>query len=80
MLDSSRYEDLAQFDSVGLLRGADGLYGAGEPGGVINFTYKRPLAQPQVKTLTSAGSWDNYRGEFDVTGPWQWTGACAGAT
>ncbi|WP_264309671.1 TonB-dependent siderophore receptor [Pseudomonas putida] len=69
MLDSSRYEDLAQFDSVGLLRGADGLYGAGEPGGVINFSYKRPLAQPQVKTLTSAGSWDNYRGEFDVTGP-----------
>jgi len=69
MLDSSRYEDLAQFDSVGLLRGADGLYGAGEPGGVINFSYKRPLSQPQVKTLTSAGSWDNYRGEFDVTGP-----------
>lgn len=53
MLDSSRYEDLAQFDSVGLLRGADGLYGAGEPGGVINFSYKRPLSQPQVKTLTS---------------------------
>lgn len=69
LLDSSRFEDLAQFDSVGLLRGADGLYGAGEPGGVINFMYKRPLAQPQVKLMTSAGSWDNYRGEFDVTGP-----------
>ncbi|RWU21139.1 TonB-dependent siderophore receptor [Pseudomonas alkylphenolica] len=68
ILDSSRYEDLAQFDSVGLLRGADGLYGAGEPGGVINLMYKRPMAETQVKTLTSAGSWDNYRGEFDVTG------------
>ena len=68
MLDSSRFEDLAQFDSVGLLRGADGLYGAGEPGGVLNFMYKRPTAQTQIKTLTSAGSWDNYRGELDVSG------------
>lgn len=68
ILDSSRYEDMAQFDSVGLLRGADGLYGGGEPGGVINLMYKRPMAQTQVKTMTSAGSWDNYRGELDVTG------------
>ena len=37
----SRSLDMAQFDSVSLLRGADGLFGAGEAGGVINFTYKR---------------------------------------
>ncbi|MCO8170276.1 TonB-dependent siderophore receptor [Pseudomonas sp. 21LCFQ02] len=69
LLDSARYEDLAQFDSVGVLRGADGLYGGGEPGGVLNLMYKRPLAFNQVKLQTSAGSWDNYRGEIDVTGP-----------
>ena len=41
----TRSLDMAQFDSVSLLRGADGMFGAGEAGGVINFTYKRPLAQ-----------------------------------
>ena len=45
---TGRSLDMAQFDSVSLLRGADGLFGAGEAGGVINFTYKRALAQRQA--------------------------------
>lgn len=65
----SRSQDMAQFDSVSLLRGADGLFGAGEAGGVINFTYKRPLAKRQTQMLLSAGSLSNYRAELDTTGP-----------
>lgn len=65
----SRSQDMAQFDSVALLRGADGLFGAGEAGGVINFTYKRPLAKRQTQVLLSAGSLSNYRAELDTTSP-----------
>lgn len=66
---SSRNEDMAQFDSVALLRGADGLFGAGDAGGVINLTYKRPQAKRKFQTLLSAGTRSNYRGEADLTGP-----------
>ncbi len=75
---SSRTEDAALFDNVTLLRGADGLYGAGEAGGVINLTYKRPLAETQIKGMLSAGSWNNFRGEFDITGPIAANGAIRG--
>ncbi|WP_051519415.1 TonB-dependent siderophore receptor [Comamonas aquatica] len=64
----SRSLDMAQFDSVSLLRGADGLFGAGEAGGVINFTYKRALAQRQTQVLMSGGTLNNYRAEIDGTG------------
>lgn len=64
----SRSQDMAQFDSVTLLRGADGLFGAGEAGGVINYTYKRALAQRQTQVLLSGGSMANYRAELDTTG------------
>lgn len=64
----SRSQDMAQFDSVALLRGADGLFGAGEAGGVINYTYKRALAQRQTQVLLSGGSMANYRAELDTTG------------
>ena len=64
----NRSQDMAQFDSVSLLRGADGLFGAGEAGGVINFTYKRPLAQRQTQFLLSGGTLNNYRAELDTTG------------
>lgn len=64
----SRSQDMAQFDSVTLLRGADGLFGAGEAGGVINYTYKRALAQRQTQVLLSGGSMANYRAELDATG------------
>ncbi len=62
--------DMAQFDHVEFLRGVDGLYsGAGDPGGTINMVRKRALAHNQLAFSTSAGSWDNYRSEADITGP-----------
>jgi outer membrane receptor for ferric coprogen and ferric-rhodotorulic acid len=61
--------DTAEFDHVEMLRGVDGMYsGAGEPGGVINLVRKRAKATPAVNVSMSAGSWDSYRGEIDVTG------------
>ncbi|ENX63814.1 hypothetical protein F885_00558 [Acinetobacter higginsii] len=66
--DRSNSADMAQYDAVEVLRGADGLFGAGEAGGVINLTSKRPKAETEINGSISAGSWNNYRGEFDATG------------
>ncbi|MCB5189004.1 TonB-dependent siderophore receptor [Methylobacillus caricis] len=61
--------DLATYDRVEVLRGAAGLLqGAGEPGGTINLVRKRALSNFAIKTNFLAGSWDTYRGEFDITG------------
>lgn len=60
--------DTAIYDSIALIRGADGLFGAGEAGGVINFSRKRALAAPQVRAAMTFGSWDHARVEADVTG------------
>ncbi|MBL8270911.1 TonB-dependent siderophore receptor [Steroidobacter sp.] len=62
--------DTAVYDHIEMLRGVDGMYsGAGEPGGVINLVRKRAKSTPQIKTSLSAGSWNRYRGELDLTGP-----------
>ncbi|WP_442113602.1 TonB-dependent siderophore receptor [Pseudomonas sp. NUPR-001] len=62
--------DMAQYDRVEFLRGVDGLYSStGDPGGTINLVRKRALRDNQLTFSASAGSWDNYRTEFDLTGP-----------
>ncbi|MDT9121463.1 TonB-dependent siderophore receptor, partial [Escherichia coli] len=67
---SDRLYDMAPYDHVEVLRGASGLLGGtGDPGGIVNLVRKRPLSSYQLKLNTSAGSWDNYRTEVDLTGP-----------
>ncbi|WP_431484684.1 TonB-dependent siderophore receptor [Pseudomonas solani] len=67
---SNRQYDMAMYDHVEILRGASGLLGGtGDPGGIVNLVRKRPLGHYQLKLETSAGSWDNYRSEVDLTGP-----------
>ncbi|MGS1108312.1 TonB-dependent siderophore receptor [Achromobacter anxifer] len=62
--------DMAQFDHVEFLRGVDGLFSStGEPGGTINLVRKRPMPEFQGNFSTTAGSWDYYRADGDVTGP-----------
>ncbi|MBW7903215.1 MAG: TonB-dependent siderophore receptor [Rhodocyclaceae bacterium] len=62
--------DMALYDSVEVLRGSDALYGnSGNPGGAINLVRKKPTHEFQVKGLLSAGRWNNYRTEVDVSGP-----------
>ncbi|KAG1526766.1 hypothetical protein G6F50_018362 [Rhizopus delemar] len=58
------------YDHIEVLRGAAGMMtGAGNPSGTINLVRKRATAVPQFSVTTSAGSWDNYRGEVDGSGP-----------
>jgi len=62
-------QDLTTYDRIEVLRGAAALLqGTGEPGGTVNLVRKRAMADVMVKTRMQAGSWDNYRGELDVTG------------
>lgn len=62
--------NLAMYDSVQVIRGADGLFSAnGEPGGTINLVRKRPLDQFQLRVTGGLGSWSRRQAELDVTGP-----------
>jgi len=54
---------------VEVLKGAAGiLSGLGEPSATVNMVRKRPTEKFNLSMLTSVGSWDNYRGELDVSG------------
>lgn len=62
--------DMAEYDHVEVLRGADGMFsGTGDPGGTVNLVRKRPLDHDQVVVDLEGGSWQDYRGMLDVTGP-----------
>ena len=61
---------LAIYDRVEVLRGPAGLFqGAGDPGGTINLVRKRARETFAASGVLSAGSWDRYYAEADVTGP-----------
>lgn len=61
---------LAVYDRIEVLRGPAGLFqGAGDPGGTLNLVRKRPKAQAEFNLQLSAGSWDRYYAEADMTGP-----------
>jgi outer membrane receptor for ferric coprogen and ferric-rhodotorulic acid len=61
--------DLAIYDRVEVLRGANGLLTAtGNPSATINFIRKRPTKEFQAKADVSLGSWDNRRLDADVSG------------
>ena len=62
--------DLAIYERLEIQRGPTGLFrGSGSPGGTINLVRKRGLDKFAVSAALSAGSWNNYRGEFDIGGP-----------
>ncbi|WP_218005333.1 TonB-dependent siderophore receptor [Hydrogenophaga palleronii] len=62
--------NLAQYDSVQVVRGPDGLFGGtGTPGGSVNLVRKRPTHTPQTQVTLSAGRWNQYGAELDVAGP-----------
>lgn len=62
--------NMALFDRVEVVRGATGLVtGSGNPSAAINLVRKRPTRDFQLKGELAAGSWDNYRGEIDMSGP-----------
>lgn len=62
--------DLSQYDHVEVLKGSNALFGgAGEPGGTISLQRKRPLDHNQIVLAGHVGSWNDFRGDIDATGP-----------
>ncbi len=62
--------DLVIYERLEVQRGPTGLFrGSGSPGGTINLIRKRGLDRFAVAGALSGGSWNNYRGEFDIGGP-----------
>lgn len=62
--------DLAIYDRVEVLRGAEGLFSAaGEPGGTVNLARKRPTDEMRSSMSLAYGSWNNRRLEADIGGP-----------
>lgn len=62
--------DTVNIESVEVLKGpASILYGALEPGGVVNYTTKKPLFAPRFELTQQFGSFDHIRTTADATGP-----------
>jgi len=62
--------DAANIERVEVLKGpASGLFGRGEPGGLINVVTKTPQPEAFTRVKLSAGSWERYRGTLDVNTP-----------
>lgn len=71
--------DTAIFDRIDVVYGATGLTsGTGQPGAIINFVRKRPTATPQGDIGLSAGSWNSYRLEGDISRPLNASGSVRG--
>ena len=67
--DVSQSHSLANIEQVEVLKGTAGsLYGRLEPGGLINYTTKRPLDTPYYSIQQQFGSFDKYRTMADATG------------
>jgi len=62
--------DLVNVESVEILKGpASILFGALEPGGVINYTIERPQPFRRTTIRQEFGSYDHFRTVLDATGP-----------
>lgn len=62
--------NLPFYEAVEVIRGPGGIFrGVGEPGGVINFIKKRPLADFALEGNARIGSWRQGSADLDVTGP-----------
>ncbi|MEH2455993.1 TonB-dependent siderophore receptor [Nostoc sp.] len=60
----------ANVEQVEVLKGpASVLYGQFEPGGIVNYVTKQPLAEPYYAGEFTAGSYSFYRSSIDISGP-----------
>ncbi len=77
--EGTAHVDMAIYDRVEVLKGATGLMtGSGDPSATVNLIRKKPTAQFQASLTGSAGSWDDYRGEGDISGPLNSSGTLRG--
>lgn len=80
-MDVMSVNNMAMYDRVEIVRGANGLLqGAGNPSAAINMVRKRPTQDYQFKAELGAGSWDNYRTQLDIGGPLNAEGTLRGRT
>ncbi|MCP4617304.1 MAG: TonB-dependent siderophore receptor [Bradyrhizobium sp.] len=57
-------------ERIEVLKGpSSGLYGQTDPGGLINMVSKRPTATPQHEVVGTFGSFNQFQGAFDSSGP-----------
>jgi len=74
-------QDTALFDRIEVVRGANGLMtGAGSASASINMVRKKPLQDFKASVSASAGSWDTYRTDVDVSAPLNQSGTLRGRT
>lgn len=72
-------QDTALFDRIEVVRGANGLMtGAGSASASINMVRKKPLQNAKASISASAGSWDTYRTDIDVSSPLNDSGSIRG--
>lgn len=72
VLDNQRFQvrDMALIERVDVLKGHSSvLYGAGSPGGTVNYVSKKPLANATHQLSYATGSYDFNRLVADSTGP-----------
>lgn len=71
--------DMAIYDRIEVLKGATGLLtGVGDPGATINLIRKKPTKDFQGNVSLDLGTWNNYRGQIDLSGPLNQTGSIRG--
>ncbi|HSX52329.1 MAG TPA: TonB-dependent siderophore receptor [Cellvibrio sp.] len=67
---TSGHDDTALYEQVEVVKGATGLItGLANPSATINYIRKRPTDELQATVVGSAGSWDQYRIDGDISGP-----------
>jgi iron complex outermembrane receptor protein len=65
----SAQKEVANLESIEVLKGpASLLFGRAEPGGVLNYVTKQPLATPYYSLQQQFGSYNFYRTTADATG------------
>ncbi|WP_088241456.1 TonB-dependent receptor [Calothrix rhizosoleniae] len=67
---NSGFPELANIERVEVLKGpASVLFGATEPGGVINLVTKKPLSEPFYEFGTKVGNRSFFEPNLDISGP-----------
>lgn len=62
--------DTILYERVEIVRGANAIMtGVGNPSATVNYLRKRPTSELHASASVSAGSFDNWRVEGDVSGP-----------
>jgi outer membrane receptor for ferric coprogen and ferric-rhodotorulic acid len=62
-------DDAASLDRVEVIKGATGLMtGSGDPSATVNLVRKKPTKEFKASVSATAGYWDNYRTEGDISG------------